>query len=70
MGEKLFGFETTDNIVDYSSNDALHDVKYIYAHGIESIYFTLYRKYVQLEEHNTLTQKDEYVYSQKKTPMK
>ena len=58
VGEKFFSFETTDKIVEYSSNDGLNDVKYTYAHGIENIYFMLYRKYIPSEEYGNSTQKD------------
>ena len=37
VGGKFFGFGTTRNIVEYSSNDGLYDVNYSYAHGIENI---------------------------------
>ena len=61
VGEKLFCFETTDKIVEYSSNDGLNDVKYTYAHGIEKIYFMLYRKYIPFEEYKKSPERDEYV---------
>ena len=40
----------TDKIVEYSSNDDLNDVKYTFAHGIENIYFMLYRRHIPFEE--------------------
>ena len=43
-GETLFRFETTDKIIEYSSNYGLNDVKYTYAHSIGNIYFILFRK--------------------------
>ena len=61
MGEILFSFETTSVIVAYSSNDGLNGFKYTYAHGIENIYFMLYRKYIPFEEYKNSTQKD-YVF--------
>ena len=51
VGEKVFSFKTTDKIVECSSNDGLNDVKYTYAHGIENIYFMLYRKHIHFEEY-------------------
>ena len=66
VGETLFSFETTDKIVEYSSNDGLDDAKYTYAHGIENIYFMLYRKYIPLEEYKISTQRVEYVHLHKK----
>ena len=32
--QEVFKFETTDKIVEHSSNDGLNDLKYTYAHGI------------------------------------
>ena len=59
VGKKSFSFETTDKIVEYSSNDGLNDVKYSYAHGIESVNFVLYRKCIPFEEFKNSAQKDE-----------
>ena len=64
--EKLFGFETTDKIVEYSSNDGLNDVKYSYAHGIENMTVRFFRKFIPFEEYKNSTQKDDYVYFHKK----
>ena len=67
VGDKLVGFETTDSIVEYSSNDGSNDVKYPYAHGIENIYFVLHRKYILFEEYKISTLKDGYNYLYKET---
>ena len=56
----------TDKIVEYSSNDGLNDVKYTFAHGIENIYFMLYRRSIPFEEEKISTQKDECFYLHKK----
>ena len=48
IGESLVCFETTDNIVEYSSNDGFIDVD---THCVENIYFTLHRKYIPFEEY-------------------
>ena len=68
VGKKLLSFETTDKIVEYSSNDGLNDVKHTYAHDIENIYFMLYQNIIPFEEYkkNTKTQKDEYNFLHKK----
>ena len=41
VGEKLFSFETNDDIVDYFSEHGFNDVKFPFAHGKENIYFML-----------------------------
>ena len=66
MGEKIFGFETADEIVEYSSNDGLNDVKYSDAHGIENMTLMFFRKIFPFEEYKKSTQKDDYVYLHKK----
>ena len=66
VGEKLFSLETTDEIVEYSSNDGLNDVKYSYAHDIENMKFRLCLKLIPSEEYKISTQKDDYVYLHKK----
>ena len=66
MEETLVSFETTDKIVEYSSNDGLIDVKYTYAHSIENIYFMLCRKNIPFEQYKNSTRKIEYVCLQKK----
>ena len=50
----------------YCANDGFNDVEYTFAHGIENIYFMLYRKYIPFEEYKISTQKDEYVYMHRK----
>ena len=59
MREILFSFETTDLIVENSSDGGLTDAKYTYAHGIENIYFMFYRKCILFEEYKNSTQNDE-----------
>ena len=44
VGEKLFSFETNDEIVDYFSEHGSNDVKYTYAYGKGNIYFMLHQK--------------------------
>ena len=66
VGEKLFSFETNDQIVDYFSEHGFNDVKYTYAHGKENIYFMLHQKYIPLQEYENSTVKNEYQYLYKK----
>ena len=50
MGEKLFSFETNDEIVEYSSEHGYNDIKFPFAGGEENIYFMLHQKYIPLQE--------------------
>ena len=60
--EKLFSFETNDEIVEFSSEHGFSDVKFPFAHRKENIYFLLYRKYSALQEYENSTVKNEYQY--------
>ena len=66
VGEKLFSFETNDEIVDYFSEHGFNDVKYTYAYGKENIYFMLHQKYIPIQEYENSTMKNEYQYLYKK----
>ena len=66
VGDKLFSFETNDEIVKYSSEHGFNDVKFPFAYGKENIYFTLYQKYIPLQEYENSTVKNEYQYLYKK----
>ena len=66
VGDKLFSFETNDEIVKYSSEHGFNDVKFPFAHGKENIYFMLYQKYIPLQEYKNSTVKNEYQYLYKK----
>ena len=66
VGEKLFSFETNDEIIEYSSELGFNDVKFPFAHGNENIYFMLHRKFVPLQEHENSIVKNEYQYLYKK----
>ena len=66
MGEKLFSFETNDEIVKYSSEHGFNDVKFPFAHGKENIHFMLHQKYIPLQEYENSTVKNEYQYLYKK----
>ena len=49
-GEKIFNFETIDDIEEYFSEPGFNDVKYPFALGKENIYYMLYQKYITIEE--------------------
>ena len=46
VGEKLFSFETKDEIKNYISEHGFNDVKFPFAHGQENFYFMLHQKYI------------------------
>ena len=62
VGEKLFNFETKDEIVEYSSEHGFNDVKFPFAHGKENIYFMLHQKNIPIQEYENSTVKPEYQY--------
>ena len=62
VGEKIFSFETNDEIKDYFSEHGINDVKYSFAYGKEDIYFMLRQKYIPLQEYEISTVKNEYQY--------
>ena len=62
VGEKLFSFETNDEIDGYTVEHGFNDVKYPFAHGKENIYFMLHQKYIPLQEYENSTVKNESVY--------
>ena len=66
MGEKLLTFETDDKIEKYSSEHGNNDVKYTYAYGKENIYFMLKQKYIDVQEYENSSVKNEYEYLYKK----
>ena len=66
MGEKLFSFETNDELVEHSSEHGYNDNKYPYAYGEENICFMLHQKYIPLQEYENSTMKNDYLYLYKK----
>ena len=66
VGDKLYSFETNDEIVDYFTEHGNNDVKYSYAVGKENIYFMLHQKYIPIQEYENSTIKNEYQYLYKK----
>ena len=59
VGEKLFSFETNDEIVEYFSEHGNNDVKYSFACGKENIYFMLHQKHIPIQEYENSTMKNE-----------
>ena len=66
VGDKLFSFETNDEIVDYFTEHGFNDVKFPFSHGKENIYFMLHQKYIPLQEYENSIMKNEYQYLYKK----
>ena len=66
VGEKLFSFETNEEIVEYSSERGFNDVNFPFARGKENIYFMLHQKFIPIQEHENSTMKNEYQYLYKK----
>ena len=66
MGERLFSFETNDEIVDYFSEHGYNDIKYPFAHGAENLHFMLHQKHIPMQEYENSTEKSEYQYLYKK----
>ena len=62
VGEKLFSFETSQEIVKYSSEHGFNDVKFPFAHGKENIYFMLHQQYIPLQEYENSTVKSDNQY--------
>ena len=60
VGEKLFSFETDDEIVKHSSEHGFSDIKFPIACGKENIYFMLHQKYFPIQEYENSTMKNEY----------
>ena len=49
--EKVISFETSDKILNYSSELGFNDIKFSYAYGEENIYFMLHRKFIPSQEY-------------------
>ena len=59
VGEKLFSFETNDEIVKYSSEHGFINIKFPFAYSQENIYFMLHQKYFPLQEYENSMVKNE-----------
>ena len=66
VGDKVFTFETVDNIVEYFSETGHNDVKYLFGLCDENIYYMLYQKYITIEVFDNSEIRDEYGYLHKK----
>ena len=62
VGDKVFSFETVDNIEEHFSETGYNDVKYPFDLSDENIYYMLYQKYITIEEFDNSEMKDEYQY--------
>ena len=62
VGEKLFSFETNDEIVEYFTENGNNDKKYSYAYRKENIYFMAHQKYIPIQEYEKSIVKNEYRY--------
>ena len=60
VGEKLFSFETSEQVVKCSSEHGFNDINFPIAHGKENIYFMLYQKYFPPQEYEDSTKKSEF----------
>ena len=65
-GEKIFTFNTIDDIEEYFSKTKHKDVKYPFALGKENIYYMLHQKNISIEEFENDEMEDEYQYLYKK----
>ena len=66
VGERIFSFETDDEITESFSEDGHKDVKYPFALSNENIYYMLYQKFIPVEEYQNTTEEGEYQYLYKK----
>ena len=68
VADKVFSFETVDDIEEYFSETNNNDVKYPFGLGDENIYYMLYQKYISIKEFEDSEMRDEYDYLHKKDP--
>ena len=66
VGDKLFSFETNDEIVDYFVEHGDNDVKDSFSHGKENIYFMLHQKYIPVQDYMNSSVENVYDYLYKK----
>ena len=65
-GEKLFSFETNDEIEKFFSEHGFNDVKSPFGYGKENIHFVLHQKFFPIRECEKSTIKNEYQYLYRK----
>ena len=66
VGDKVFSFETVDDIEEFFSETGHNDVKYPYALSKENIYYMIHQKYITIEEFAIDEMEDEYQYLYKR----
>ena len=66
VGDKVYSFETIDDIEEYFSECGFNDVKYPFALSKENVYYTIHQKYVSIKEYGSSPQEGEYKYLYKK----
>ena len=66
FGERIFSFETDNEVTEYFSEDGHNDVKYPFALSNENIFYMLHQKFIPIEEYQNSTMKNEYQYLYRK----
>ena len=62
VGDRIFSFETDDEITKYFSEDGHNDVKYPFALSNENIFYMLYQKCIPIEEYQNTLEEGQYQY--------
>ena len=62
VGDKVFSFETVDDIEEYFSETANNDVKYPFGLSDENFFYMLYQKNITIEEFDNSEMRDDYQY--------
>ena len=62
VGESVFTFTTSSNIIKYGFEYGFNDVKFPYAYDKTNIYYMLEKKYEPLEKYKKSTIENEYDY--------
>ena len=64
--ERIFSFETDDEVTEFFSEDGHNDVKSPFALSNENNYYMLYQKYIPIEEYQNTIEEGEYQFLYKK----
>ena len=62
VGESIFTFKTTGNIVKYGVEYGHNDINYPFAYDQTNIYYMQHQKYVPIDQYKKSTYKNEYDY--------
>ena len=62
VGESIFTFRTTSNIVKYGLQYGYNDIKYRFAYDQTNIYYMQEKKYEPINQYKKSSYKDEYSY--------